>query len=44
MPPQLRADILPLHVYFGTAGFVGTIAACLMGLTEKAIFTLNGQT
>ncbi|XP_058800357.1 plasma membrane ascorbate-dependent reductase CYBRD1 isoform X2 [Phymastichus coffea] len=37
----LRAAYLPIHVYFGTAGFVATIAACLIGLTEKAIFSLD---
>lgn len=37
----LRAAILPIHVYFGTAGFITTIAACLIGLTEKALFVLN---
>lgn len=39
--PPLRAAILPLHVYFGSAAFIGAIAACLMGLTEKAIWTLQ---
>ncbi|KAL7286236.1 hypothetical protein TKK_0019492 [Trichogramma kaykai] len=39
-----RAAYMPIHVYFGTAGFVGTIAACLMGLTEKALFTLKNGT
>ncbi|XP_043255754.1 transmembrane ascorbate-dependent reductase CYB561-like isoform X1 [Colletes gigas] len=37
----LRASYMPIHVYFGIAGFVGVIASCLLGLNEKAIFTLN---
>lgn len=34
----LRAAYLPIHVYFGTAGFVAVIASCLLGLTEKILF------
>ncbi|XP_076659664.1 transmembrane ascorbate-dependent reductase CYB561 isoform X1 [Halictus rubicundus] len=39
----LRASYMPIHVYFGIAGFVGVIASCLLGLNEKAIFTLKGE-
>lgn len=39
--PSLRASIMPIHVYFGVAGFIGAIASCLIGLNEKAIFTLK---
>lgn len=38
---SLRASYMPIHVYFGVAGFIGAIAACLLGLNEKAIFTLG---
>ncbi|XP_017755642.1 PREDICTED: cytochrome b561-like [Eufriesea mexicana] len=37
----LRASYMPIHVYFGIAGFVGVIASCLLGLNEKAIFALG---
>lgn len=39
----LRASYMPIHVYFGTAGFIGVIASCLLGLNEKAIFTLGND-
>ncbi|XP_015116736.1 cytochrome b561 isoform X1 [Diachasma alloeum] len=39
----LRAAYLPIHAYFGTAGFVGVIASCLIGLNEKAIFALGSD-
>ncbi|XP_063984835.1 transmembrane ascorbate-dependent reductase CYB561-like isoform X2 [Diachasmimorpha longicaudata] len=39
----LRVAYLPIHTYFGTAGFVGVIASCLLGLNEKAIFALGPQ-
>ncbi|XP_034950046.1 cytochrome b561 isoform X2 [Chelonus insularis] len=39
----LRAAYLPIHVYFGTAGFIGVIASCLLGLSEKAFFELQGS-
>lgn len=39
----LRAAYLPIHTYFGTAGFIGVIASCLIGLNEKAIFSLTPQ-
>ncbi|KAG8035640.1 hypothetical protein G9C98_001068 [Cotesia typhae] len=38
---SIRAAYLPIHVYFGTAGFVGVIGSCLLGLNEKAIWALK---
>ncbi|XP_032674800.1 cytochrome b561-like isoform X2 [Odontomachus brunneus] len=40
---SLRASYMPIHVYFGVAGFIGAIASCLMGLNEKAIFALQNE-
>ncbi|XP_076233773.1 transmembrane ascorbate-dependent reductase CYB561 isoform X2 [Calliopsis andreniformis] len=37
----LRVSYMPIHVYFGVAGFIGVIASCLLGLNEKAIFSLQ---
>lgn len=37
----LRTSYMPIHVYFGIAGFVGVIASCLLGLQEKAMFVLS---
>ncbi|CAL1675848.1 unnamed protein product [Lasius platythorax] len=37
----LRASYMPIHVYFGVAAFIGAITSCLLGLNEKAIFTLK---
>uniref|UniRef100_A0A2M4ADQ3 Putative cytochrome n=1 Tax=Anopheles triannulatus TaxID=58253 RepID=A0A2M4ADQ3_9DIPT len=37
---QLRASYMPVHVFFGIAGFIMAIAAALLGLLEKAIFSL----
>ena len=37
----LRASYMPIHVYFGIAAFIGAITSCLLGLNEKAIFTLK---
>ncbi|XP_035913910.1 cytochrome b reductase 1 [Anopheles stephensi] len=37
---QLRATYMPVHVFFGVAGFVMAIAAALLGLLEKAIFSV----
>ncbi|XP_071567424.1 transmembrane ascorbate-dependent reductase CYB561 isoform X5 [Temnothorax nylanderi] len=39
----LRASYMPMHVYFGVAAFVSAIASCLLGLNEKAIFTLKDK-
>ncbi|KAF8771252.1 Cytochrome b561 like protein [Argiope bruennichi] len=38
-----RAKYLPLHVFFGLAIFVMVITACLMGITEKIIFSEGGK-
>ncbi|XP_053672632.1 plasma membrane ascorbate-dependent reductase CYBRD1 [Anopheles nili] len=37
---QLRSSYMPVHVFFGIAGFVMAIAAALLGLLEKAIFAV----
>ncbi|XP_076164943.1 transmembrane ascorbate-dependent reductase CYB561 isoform X2 [Ptiloglossa arizonensis] len=39
----LRASYMPIHVYFGIAGFVGVITSSLLGLNEKAIFSLKNN-
>ncbi|KAK0175777.1 hypothetical protein PV327_009500 [Microctonus hyperodae] len=39
----LRSSYSPIHIYFGTAAFIGVITSCLLGLNEKAIFTLKGK-
>ncbi|XP_055373336.1 plasma membrane ascorbate-dependent reductase CYBRD1 isoform X2 [Condylostylus longicornis] len=41
MKESLKATIMPFHVYFGLFGFVLAIASALMGLTEKAIFSMS---
>ncbi|XP_066599780.1 transmembrane ascorbate-dependent reductase CYB561-like isoform X2 [Prorops nasuta] len=38
---NLRASYMPIHVYFGNAGFIGVLVSCLLGLNEKAIFQLK---
>uniref|UniRef100_A0A1B0G1W5 Cytochrome b561 domain-containing protein n=1 Tax=Glossina morsitans morsitans TaxID=37546 RepID=A0A1B0G1W5_GLOMM len=38
---SVRAALLPIHVYFGLFGFILAIAAALMGITEKAIFSVK---
>ncbi|XP_055625354.1 plasma membrane ascorbate-dependent reductase CYBRD1 [Toxorhynchites rutilus septentrionalis] len=38
---QLRATYMPVHVFFGVLGFVLAIAASLLGLLEKAIFSIK---
>lgn len=38
-----RASLVPVHAAFGILTFVLGVAACLTGLTEKAIFTLGGE-
>jgi hypothetical protein len=32
---------MPVHVFFGLAGFIAAVIAALLGLTEKALWTLN---
>ncbi|XP_051165143.1 transmembrane ascorbate-dependent reductase CYB561-like isoform X1 [Leptopilina boulardi] len=39
----LRAAYMPIHVYFGTAGFIASVASCLLGLTEKILFVDFGK-
>ncbi|KAL2728860.1 cytochrome b reductase 1-like isoform X1 [Vespula squamosa] len=38
---SLRASYMPIHIYFGVATFIGSIATCLIGLNEKAIFSIK---
>uniref|UniRef100_A0A1B6DWF8 Cytochrome b561 domain-containing protein n=1 Tax=Clastoptera arizonana TaxID=38151 RepID=A0A1B6DWF8_9HEMI len=38
---SLRAAMLPVHVYLGLTAFVLACATSLMGLTEKAIFSIG---
>lgn len=40
-PNSLRASIMPFHVFLGLFAFVCSIAAALMGITEKTLFTLH---
>ncbi|XP_049806525.1 transmembrane ascorbate-dependent reductase CYB561 [Schistocerca nitens] len=35
---SLRSAYLPIHVYFGNMAFVCSVAASLLGMTEKAFF------
>ncbi|XP_033607634.1 cytochrome b561 isoform X2 [Cryptotermes secundus] len=37
----LRATYMPVHVFFGLAGFIAAVIAALLGLTEKVLWTLN---
>lgn len=37
---SIRAALMPLHIYFGLLGFVLAVASALMGITEKAIFSM----
>lgn len=37
----LRAAYMPVHVFFGLFGFVLSVAASLLGLLEKAFFSIN---
>lgn len=39
----LRASYMPVHIFFGLAGFVAAIAASLMGLTEKALWKIGSN-
>ncbi|XP_060528494.1 plasma membrane ascorbate-dependent reductase CYBRD1 isoform X3 [Cylas formicarius] len=38
-----RAALVPIHASFGLTTFMLAIAACVSGLTEKALFTLGAQ-
>jgi len=38
---SLKIAMMPLHIYFGLFGFVLALASALMGLTEKAIFSIK---
>ncbi|TRZ26989.1 hypothetical protein HGM15179_000034 [Zosterops borbonicus] len=40
-PVRLRAALMPIHVYSGLTIFGTVIATCLMGITEKLIFSLS---
>lgn len=40
---RFRAALHPIHVHFGLATFLMAIATCVTGLTEKVIYTYNGQ-
>lgn len=37
----LRATYMPVHVFFGILGFILAIAASLLGLSEKAFFSIS---
>jgi len=39
--PSMRALLLPFHQYFGSAIFATAVAAALMGLLEKAIWSIK---
>lgn len=39
--PKLRANLLPFHQYWGNAIFALVVCAALMGLTEKAIWSIK---
>ncbi|KAK6617064.1 hypothetical protein RUM44_005421 [Polyplax serrata] len=38
----LRAAYYPIHTFFGVNAFVCATASALLGLTEKALFSVNG--
>lgn len=40
LPNKQREKYVPVHVFFGLAGFVLAISAALLGLCEKQITTL----
>ncbi|NXN84143.1 CYBR1 reductase, partial [Bombycilla garrulus] len=40
-PVRLRAALMPIHVYSGLTIFATVIATCLMGATEKLLFSLT---
>ncbi|KAG7163624.1 transmembrane ascorbate-dependent reductase CYB561-like isoform X2 [Homarus americanus] len=39
--PSVRAAYLPVHQFFGLFIFVGAVSSCLLGFTEKAIFSVK---
>jgi len=39
--PEMRSVLLPFHQYFGSAIFATAVAAALMGLLEKAIWSIK---
>ncbi|XP_037974076.2 plasma membrane ascorbate-dependent reductase CYBRD1 isoform X4 [Plutella xylostella] len=39
-----RASLVPVHAAFGVLTFVLGVAACVTGLTEKALFTIGNET
>jgi len=41
-PMNLRGAIMPVHTFMGLLAFVLAIATCFTGLTEKAIFSVQG--
>lgn len=43
MRENYKIALMPLHIYFGLFGFVLAIASAVMGITEKAIFTLGAN-
>ncbi|XP_060660612.1 plasma membrane ascorbate-dependent reductase CYBRD1 isoform X1 [Drosophila nasuta] len=43
MRENYKIALMPLHIYFGLFGFVLAIASAVMGLTEKAIFSLGAN-
>ncbi|XP_030570876.1 cytochrome b reductase 1 isoform X1 [Drosophila novamexicana] len=43
MRENYKIALMPLHIYFGLFGFTLAIASAVMGLTEKAIFTLGAN-
>lgn len=38
---NFKIALMPFHIYFGLFGFVLSIASALMGLTEKAFFSMD---
>lgn len=38
---HMRATYMPVHVFFGIVGFILAIAASLLGLSEKAFFSIK---
>lgn len=42
-PNSLRASIMPVHVFLGLFAFICAIAAALMGITEKTLFSLGSK-